>query len=861
MPEVGGDSTVKVRALTASEVRAEFGCLTDADGLPARRSVADIIRRLLTVRGVLNPDALITAVAGLAAPGPARSDAVTVRLKSVLEQMQAAGEVQQARSAAGVVCWLASPVEVSLPDGRTLLLGQCGDSAPNGVDDDLFPNGFAPDAQALIDYLGPPSYRFDLKMLGVAGWRDASPGDVAGALSAAAQDQTPPESTSANGLGAWIGTPRFETTVLTPGFANLPDQVRRALALTARPLDDSLSSWSLAPAIGAELDAWLGRPDRSDVEDDEAADPGQERVLGASVSRRLIVEAGPGSGKTRVACGRVARLIDDGAAATRIFMISFTQAAVGELRARIGGFLADPGEAGDVQIATLDSLAGGFRSGFGLNDRQMGFEGGIGGALDLLKAGDRGLVSYLGTLEHVIIDEAQDLTGDRRDLVEALVRALPASCGVTLFEDPAQAIYDWAGGTGGSLSSTLLSAPELSFSKVILDRDHRTRDPELKRLKAELREVLQSGQEPAAIYHAVRAAIETVAEPSSILSQPGSIPRSTLVLFRGRGELLSAAARFWRDGLPVRVRLTGRSKSTAAWIGSLFRASEATSLSRGDFDLLWRDLWPRPGALSADDAWRTLRTIAGVGPRGGVDLLRLGRRIDTPSPPLAVALSSTGRAGPILSTIHGSKGQESEHVVLALPRAAGVPPLEEARVLFVAATRARTSLSVAAARPVSGEPFRDRVWSRWRDGHARIEIGVDGDVDVLRTAFPDGEDSSITEARQQTLWAVSDTPIALRAIRRTSGWNLIADGGTFDGRDLGFLSDGVSTDLRAIGRDRHGGALPGSTLRGLFVVGTRTVVLETPDGAVRFGLAPVVAGLAFVYFNPAAVAGPAGAAA
>ena len=839
----------------------EFGCMTDADGLPARRGVADIIRRLLTVRGTLSPDALITAVAGLAAPGPARSDAVTDRLQSVLEQMLAAGEVLQAHSAAGVVCWLASPVEVSLPDGRTLLLGQGGDSAPNSLDDDLFPNGYAPDAQALIDYLGPPAYRFDLKMIDIAGWHHASPEDVAGALSVAAQDRPPLEETSTTGLGAWIQTPRFETMVLTPGFAALPEQVRRALALTARPLDDSLSKWSLSPALGAELDAWLGRPEGGDAADDEATDPGQERVLEATVSRRLVVEAGPGSGKTRVACGRVARLIDDGAAATRIFMISFTQAAVGELRARIGGFLADPGEAGDVQISTLDSLAGGFRSGFGLDDPPVGFEAGITEALKLLAVGDRGLVSYLGTLEHVVIDEAQDLTGDRRDLVEALVRALPASCGVTLFEDPAQAIYDWNGGTGESLSASLLSTPELAFSEVILDRDHRTRDPELQRLKAELREVLQSHMEPAAAYDAVRAAIEKIAEPSSILSQPGSIPRSTLVLFRGRGELLSAATRFWRDGLPVRVRLTGRSKSTAAWIGSLFRTGEATSLSRADFDLLWRDLWPRPGALSADDAWRTLRTIAGAGTRGGVDLLRLGRRINTPSPPLGVALSSTGRTGPILSTIHGSKGQEAEHVVLALPRASGVPTLEEARVLFVAATRARTSLSVAAARPVSGEPFKNRLWSRWQDVHARIEIGADGDVDVVRTAFPDDEDPSITEARQQTLWAVSDTPVAVRAIRRPSGWDVIADGGPFDGRDLGFLSDGVTADLRAIGRDRHGGALPGSTLRGLFVVGARTVVLETPGAGVRFGLAPVVAGLASVYFNPAAAAGPAGAAA
>jgi hypothetical protein len=828
--------------------------------MPLRRGAADLIRRLLTAQGALDLDDLVTAAVSLASLEANRASGTKVRIRSVLAQMRAAGEVQQTRSGAGILCWLAPPVQVSLPDGRTLLLGQDGARAPSASDDGLYPSGSAPEARVLTDYLGPPAYRFELRALGVANWRYVSPEDLAGCMPELHASEQSPGGTASLGLEAWIRTPRFEATVRTPQFDALPSQVRRALALVGHPLDDALVTWSLSPTLAAELEAWVGRSDTGAAEDDDEADTDQQRVIEAPGWYRLVVEAGPGSGKTRVACGRVARLINGGTSATRIFMISFTQAAVGELRTRIGGFLEDPGMAGDVQISTLDSLAGGFRNGFGQDGPPTGFEAGIAEALGLLTSGDRGLISYLGALEHVVIDEAQDLTGDRRALVEALVRSLSSSCGVTLFEDPDQAIYGWASDGSERLSTRLLAASEPAFSRVTLERDYRTRDSKLRQLKLELRSVLRNGLEPTATYNAVRLAIEAAAEPSSILTHPSSIPRSTLVLFRGRAELLSAAARFWRDGVPVRVRLTRRGKSATGWIGALFRAAEATSISRDAFDLLWRDLWPRPGALSADDAWNTLRAIAGAGSRGGIDLLRLCRLTASPSPPNSVALSSTGRTGPVLSTIHGSKGQEAEHVVLALPRAGGEATLEEARILFVAATRARTSLSVAAARPIFAEAIGGRLWSRWRDVHARIEVGVDGDVDVVRTAFPTDEAPPITEARQRALWTVADTPVAVRAVCRGGIWNLIADGGTFDGQCLGFLSAHLSANLREIGRVRHGGALPGSTLRGLFVVGSRTVALETTGHAVRFGLAPVVAGLASVYFNPATAQSPAGVA-
>lgn len=44
---------------------------------------------------------------------------------------------------------------------------------------------------------------------------------------------------------------------------------------------------------------------------------------------------------------------------------------------------------------------------------------------------------------HVVVDEVQDLVGDRADFVDAILRALAADAGFTLLGDPAQGIYEF----------------------------------------------------------------------------------------------------------------------------------------------------------------------------------------------------------------------------------------------------------------------------------------------------------------------------------------------------------------------------------------------------------------------------------
>jgi hypothetical protein len=206
--------------------------------------------------------------------------------------------------------------------------------------------------------------------------------------------------------------------------------------------------------------------------------------------------------------------------------------------------------------------------------------------------------------------------------------------------------------------------------------------------------------------------------------------------------------------------------------------------------------------------------------------------------------------------VHAVKGLEAEHVVMVLPRAPGSAMgerlVEEARVLFVAATRSRATLGVAGGADLFVQPpLRDgRRWVRRPDGHALVELGLEGDIDA------DGPEANAetAEARRARLWAAAEKVMPLTAARTDAGYELLGAGAAARGESFGFLCADVLADLRAVGRALHAnGASPGRTIRNLYLAGVRTTFAFDPESGpgtrARFGLAPVVVGLPVVYFN------------
>ena len=109
--------------------------------------------------------------------------------------------------------------------------------------------------------------------------------------------------------------------------------------------------------VGATLGGLADETDRGDVGMGSGAalglDPSQRRAAETAV-RRALVDAGPGTGKTRTLAARVGRLLGQGVAPRQILVLTFSNRAADELRQRLR---AGADGASDVTVATFHGFA------------------------------------------------------------------------------------------------------------------------------------------------------------------------------------------------------------------------------------------------------------------------------------------------------------------------------------------------------------------------------------------------------------------------------------------------------------------------------------------------------------------------
>jgi hypothetical protein len=629
--------------------------------------------------------------------------------------------------------------------------------------------------------------------------------------------------------------------------------------------------WHYAQAAKAKSES-----DRSGPQTFTPSDE-QQFVINAEASAWLLVEAGPGTGKTAVACARVAKMLNEGIPPSSILLVSFTRTAVAELRNRIRRMAQSVQGAAGVRITTLDSEA--WHLGFGFrgaeHGRLSGFEENIEAATKLLKDRAPDVMEWFQSIRHIIIDEAQDLVGARAELVFELIGALSADAGVTVFVDPAQAIYGFSSDIDEDegdpkpvvpFHEQLLAEFPESFVERKLTRLYRTSS-------VELRQVFEGG----------RSCVFGEAEPDEKLEQLETIARSSskaaqvvdkridlgpheLVVFRRRSEVLIASSFLSRNGVPHRLRLSHVALGVHPWVALLFGTSDSSQMTIEVFRRRWASLGAHPflGGLDQEEVWSLLTRTAGL-PTGAIDVVSLRRILSRARPPAEFSQTEVGLTGPILGTIHASKGREADRVTLMLPRSRRKESdlEEEVRVTYVGATRARKELLVGegyVARGLHGlGGAGGRLFSIDKgERSAQVEIGRPGDVNARSVIDKVATLSSDRAAALQDYLAnYKGDPVALTARQREGvGFHYFVGTDAAKGGYLCQLDDGhVNADLFSIGNeiDPSHGLKPPPMIPHLYLVGCRTVVLPPDDPQLSrlvepwasrgFFLAPVIKGL------------------
>lgn len=615
----------------------------------------------------------------------------------------------------------------------------------------------------------------------------------------------------------------------------------------------------------------------------------QLEVIMDSPSAWQVVTAGPGAGKSAVACQRVAFLIDQGVPPARILLISFTRTAVAELRDRIVSYSVAGERARSVRIATVDSHAWNLRSGFADDEvkRLVGdgsHEASIEQTVALFREKNADLLDFMQRLEHLIIDEAQDVMGARSDLIMEMLKSLSPECGVTVLADPAQAIYGFTTddevGDDASVGflELLARAPPRKLATRTLSKNHRVKNEELINVFVKTRQHIDGAERPEGHIALVQETIRQNGEDVGVtpyeniakfLSSPNS--DSKLVLYRWRADVLYASSYCSGAGVEHRLRMSELPVVVRPWLGWLFGGYTSTSITRDEMD----SLWARRAAIASapfdgeatDGAWNILhRLAAGRQPRT-IDLVQLRALVGRARPPVELCYPDLGTRGPILGTIHASKGREADTVVLVMPKANARHELspnevfEEGRVYYVGATRARKMLVVAGSAAARvGRLDSGRIYCKHDDNRAQLEVGRAGDVDRLAHLGWSG-----AEAVQSTLaMSVGRTIPVVGSAREENKWaiRLTLERKDPDGvtrfPEIGQMSAGFKIDMGRLWSrvDENSALRPSESIPHLYMVAVTTVALSDEEmAAVKapfkqsgFGLAPVIKGFPMIKF-------------
>jgi superfamily I DNA/RNA helicase len=568
----------------------------------------------------------------------------------------------------------------------------------------------------------------------------------------------------------------------------------------------------------------------------------QEVIVEAPPGSRLLVIAPAGCGKTEVVAHRLLRLRDGGyvSAPSQVLVLSFSNAAVGELKRRTrqdGALLTG------IPVSTLDSYATRLLA-IHEPDGDWHAEGYLERIRRATKlvAEDEEFRQEVGAYRHLVLDEVQDFVGDRAEFVDEIVRALTDDAGFTILGDPAQGVFDF------QLEGSRSTLTSLQFLRRLLDG---TPKPEVRNLTVNFRSRSRATTRIASLGGVLRdrALGLDVSGDGGIGSEllglhPYGLSQATAILEgirrdKGTGAVLCrynsqalVVSRELRER-GVHHRLNGPASDAwvGPWVGLLFRGYQFPTISYASFAARHSEL--RDAKPEVDMAWRALKRAEGL-PGRDLSLRTLVSRTRTRRIPDDLAESDPQWL--IVSSVHRAKGLEWDVVFLCGIEIDEDDEFESLRVAYVAMTRAREELFALVDPDTRGMRSKDQRDSRWLRTDPRshmmsqIQI-VAGDVESNVPAgsfLVDADPAAIQDYLATSLRAGDEVALTLersfvegkpRAVYRIEHETTV----------IGITTQGLSDALSDAVQRAGGGPFPG------MLSGARVQAVETVGGSSAAG--------------------------
>ncbi len=487
-----------------------------------------------------------------------------------------------------------------------------------------------------------------------------------------------------------------------------------------------------------------------------------DRIITAPLNSHIILNSGPGTGKTYTIIQRLIYLLKNNLCpADEIYILCYTRSAKRIIESKIAqavdNGMIEP-SAKSICVLTFDSYATYFLmamkeqgivkeqfESYEYNDRIKLFN-------KYISAEDFEGVSYF------IVDEIQDLVNERAEMVLKILNNL--KCGYLLAGDRCQSIYDYEADEDATVDSVeFYKKAEMQFPDDMLRYEitvNRRQAPELAEEAAKMRKVLlndtfkdQNKYADSVISHfsggiKIESYIKTLEKAPTV---------STAILCRNNGEAEYISGLLCEKGIVhILNRGVNNVQPLPRWIADVFWDYCLDTISKAAFIerlVLRTELKSDPETL-----WKLLCKLSKSKDNAEISI-----------PALTSALTITNNIpselydeAPMLtvSTIHKAKGSEFDRVILIESYIKPSPDsAEEARVRYVALTRPKTQFitmkknSKYFKRTMSGRVIETGLYNVYKtsDRYCKcITVGLTGDID--NNSFVAGEFNTILDLQE-----------------------------------------------------------------------------------------------------------------
>ena len=445
----------------------------------------------------------------------------------------------------------------------------------------------------------------------------------------------------------------------------------------------------------------------------------QEAYIALPIEARIVVDAGPGTGKTWALIERLIHLLRDGADSDSIVVLCYTRAAVGvvENRLRAASKKYNIGtDWSNVEVRTFDSFATRMLSQV-LEEHPeclpknyqltgQGFDKRIEQFTKLLQEHP----DVMESCACLFVDETQDLVGVRAEMVLAMLQSLDNDCGFSLLGDSCQSLYDYEARQQNSEwdSSKFRWIIQQAFPVVYhftFLENHR----QLKKMRTVIEPLRAALQSDAIVAdddcQMVRNACKQISDKigtvdfeqmlSLIERLHQAKPNAPVaILTRTNMEALRLSSLLSDNDVRHELQLAqGNERNWASWISNVFMSIDGDTINRDEFIEVFLSSCS-PKEQIADSCWQALLESLGISAmnrRYEIAELLEGI-IKRPYSRWLFEDAMHSYNNVVVSNIHRVKGKEFDTVFLPtdlLKLYQKNNTLDEGRVNYVALTRAK----------------------------------------------------------------------------------------------------------------------------------------------------------------------------